>query len=170
MRLASALMACVVLGTVVLGGCSTSKPGTPESTTVAPSSTTSVVPAVANPLDVTQIQKSPCDVFTNTQLAQYMGEVRKTNTDSSGGDPSCMWYPSDGHKTTISVIAYPDLGGPAKMYELKAQYNFFEKAGPISGYPAVHASNGDSQVALCQTIVSVSDKAGFGILVNNTTE
>ncbi|MBV9847822.1 MAG: DUF3558 domain-containing protein [Kutzneria sp.] len=166
MRLALVLAAGTVLGAVALGGCSTSKPGTPDSTTAAPSSTTSAVP---NPLDIGKIQQSPCDAFTSAELASYMGAVDNTSTDASDGKPTCNWHPTDGHKPNISISVYPDLGGPEGMYAAKAQYNFFEKAGPINGYPAVHASTGDSQTGVCQTIVSISDKAGFGIYVSNTT-
>ena len=171
MRLTSTLATGVALATLLLGGCSTSNPGTADSTTTAPARATSSVAAVANPLDVAKIQKDPCGALSAAQLAPFMGEIRNATPDLTNGDFTCNWDPSDVNKLSVSVNVYPTIGGPAGVYSAKTGYNYFEKIDSISGYPAVHAATGTNapRNGLCRTIVAVSDKAAFDVFAQNST-
>jgi hypothetical protein len=107
------------------------------------------------------------------QLEPYLGVIRKQEqrTDA-GGTPMCSWKPTDGHMLNLALYVNDKSAGVADLYEKKSGDNFFEKAGPIAGYPAVHVSARPDgpQRGDCMLIVAVSDHASISVFPTTVTE
>jgi hypothetical protein len=148
---------------LMVAGCSTpsSVGGTP-----GPTSTPSVgalppgTPNVANPLDTTSFQKSPCSMLTAAQLQQLTisSAGQPDLTDALG--PVCHWHDQTGtskmNLTVYIVTAGQGLSGP---YSQKSNYQVFEPQPDIGGYPGLIAMTDDARPqGDCQIGIGVTNK------------
>jgi hypothetical protein len=158
---------CGVVMVFVVAGCS-SGTTSGEPTSRLPSSVTGTAtnaPSVANPLSIETVQNDICSGLAPAQLAPYLGAIRKQEPSKDSKGPICLWFPNDGHMASVTLYADPKAGGVADLYERKLGDNFFEKGGPVAGYPAVRrsASPDGPQRGDCMTTVAVADRATIAI-------
>jgi len=146
---------------LVMAGCST-----PSSVvgTAGPTSTSSSLPPgtpnVANPLDTTAFQKTPCSVLTAAQLQQLtIAATGQPNlTDPLG--PVCSWHDQNGPSKMDLGIGFVTAGqGLSGPYSQKATYQVFEPQKDIGGYPALIAMTDDARPqGDCQIGIGVSNQ------------
>ena len=155
---------------VLAAGCGSQNPsGSGSTTTTAP--TTSSSPSVPNPLSLAALTSNPCNGLSATQLAPYLGTVRKADPSPADGSdgPSCDYFPADLNEATISISTLPSFGGPANLGQAGVEWS--ERTVDISGYPAEHVSLGGPtgpQNGECGTVVVVSDQAAFEVHVQTS--
>lgn len=165
----------MVLATV---GCSAEAPGQavplPGDGSSAPSTSTSgartgEAPPINSPeLDLTRYESQVCDLLTPAQLAPF-GISEPGKADEDVGGQTCTW-----HATDSSAGASVDVGiltktreGLAGIYARKHKFAWFEPAGEVNGYPAVHldtASKGDEGV--CTTLLGVRRDLAVDVTVH----
>jgi Protein of unknown function (DUF3558) len=143
------------IAALVLVGCSNPQSGTPSPSTTT-TTTSSSAPAIANPLDTTNLQKNLCGGLTAAQLAPYVGTVSNTNVANDAKSKSCQWFPSDTNQATIALSVYPNLT-VSDMYATGANFPFSKKLDPMQGYPTQDTSQGNPPYGECSTAIAVSD-------------
>jgi hypothetical protein len=173
----SRLLVCV-LAVALTAGCATEAPGQPVPTTAdatssqpTSSSPTDKAPPINSPeLDLASYEHRVCDLLTLEQLAPFAIHQPGTPKDGQAG-PSCTWNPSkssQGARVDLDILS-KSQGGWEGVYDRRGRFTFFEEAGEINGYPAVHrdvASNGTK--GICATTVGVRQDLVFdvGVFVN----
>lgn len=172
------LLVCVLAVALTAAGCATEAPGQPVPTpggvtTSQPtsSSSTDKAPPINSPeLDLASYERRVCDLLTLEQLAPFSIHQPGTPKDRQAG-PSCTWNPSDpldGARVDLDILSKAQ-GGWEGVYDRRSNFTFFEEAGEINGYPAVHrevTSNGTK--GICATTVGVRRDLVFdaGVFVN----
>jgi Protein of unknown function (DUF3558) len=164
--------------TVTVAGCTTEAPGQPlpaptDKSHVPPTSRrASSAPAISSPeLDLTSYKNRVCDLLTLEQLAPFaINEPGKPKDGSAG--PACTWNPPDsstGARVDLDVLSKTE-GGWQGIYDRRSSFPFFEDAGEINGYPAVHRDpdGNHSAEGICATTVGVHRDLVFdvGVFVN----
>jgi hypothetical protein len=136
-------------------------------------------PHVANPLDTTRAQASPCSVLTAAQIAS-LGIVATGKPGNPQPGPDCSWDDTSAMPTPTSIgsgFISASKGGLSSLYvqgeSLKKNGGYFEPIDPIQGYPAVLYSQYDDRQAKtnasCGLAVGVSDTLQFTVGVTVTT-
>jgi hypothetical protein len=151
---------------LAVAGCTSETPGQAHSTngvdppvSSAPSTSRSRVgeaPPINSPeLDLARFESRVCELLTPAQLAEFV--IRQSGqTEDSVVGPACTWHTPDSTAgASINVeINTKAQGGWEAVYQGKRKWKFFEGAGEIGGYPAVHydpASDGTE--GICTTEV-----------------
>lgn len=168
MRLARLVTAACGIVVLTLAGCSSKPPpGQAPPTSSLVTEPSSSVPAITSPLNANNLQSDPCGGLSSAQLASYMGQIRKVERNDLENGPGCNWYPEDGNQADVSLNFFSKLVGVNGLYASGSLFPYFERAGLVGGYPAVHEAQGAKgpQAGECETIVAVSDHGIFGIYV-----
>lgn len=140
-RTALLLAGCGVLGT--LAACTSGSPPPPR---LSP-------PIVGDPLDLSRIAATPCDLATADILAQYHLTAPGTETTTTTG-PACTW--------TARTTALPNYqagvdlhsGGLEALYHRRAAIPVFQPTA-VSEYPAVNTAASRDAVRHGQCTVQV---------------
>jgi hypothetical protein len=173
------LLVCLLAVALTTTGCSVEAPGQPmpgpRVSATAPStsvSRTGEAPPFNSPeLDLASYEGRVCDVLTSVQLAPLaIRDPGKPSDEVTG--PVCNWHPPDTSAgADFSVAILSKIGyGLDGVYARKARWRFFEDAGEINGYPAVHLeSTSDGTEGRCATTVGVRRDLTFevGLSVND---
>lgn len=114
-------------------------------------------PPITGPeLDLRRYVDKPCELLTSEQETQL--NVKAGALRESVGGPSCDWKPVDrvdGTRYMVTILTEAE-GGLEGVYRRKANFGFFEPAGEIGGYPAVHINLGaKNDDGTCTTDVGV---------------
>ena len=175
-----ALFAVASLG---LAACSTADQGravpqgggvdTSTATTIARSETArGEAPPITGPeLDLRRYVDKPCELLTSEQEAE-LGLRPGVPGESVLKAPKCDWKPvdsSDGTRFILSISTHLE-DGLNSIYRNKNNYDYFQPAEAIEGYPAVHVNitstvdRGD-----CTVMVGVMKDLVFdvGVFVND---
>lgn len=167
-------MSIALTGFLLVAGCGirgTPLAASPASDTPPSPTSTSTAPEVPNPLDVTKLFNDPCGAFTAGQLTPYVGAIRGTSGKQTAVniDVNCVWDPVDNSQPDISVIVYPNLGGPQNLDV--GLFPWHERTADIAGYPAEHESlnAGGPSTGSCRSLIAVSDKAAIGVAFDTVT-
>lgn len=166
--------AVTVSAAVVLfcGACGDGKPGDERAypPTSASGKSSNTAPTVANPLDVTKIEKSPCLMFPANALK--VAGITPTNegyadTLSRLG-PACRLDGDTEHWRLSATLLTSDKQGLSRIYanqEANPNPNFKEVA-PIEGYPAVQGvgTNSPSEGG-CNVTVGLRDDLTLSVRV-----
>lgn len=159
-------------------GCGTEAPGqavpTPGGASSGPrtapsASRTGEAPPINSPeLDLTRYESRVCDLLTPPQFAPFgIGDPGKPREDATG--PTCTWTtrdPSSGARVNVGIYTKVREGLEG-IYARKNRWKFFEDAGEVNGYPAVHrdtSSNADEGV--CGTTVGVRRDQVIDVIVH----
>ncbi|GDY29194.1 hypothetical protein GTS_08270 [Gandjariella thermophila] len=96
-----------------------------------------------------------------------MGKIRKLERTDTEVGPACNWDPDDGNLASAALHTFPKLTGVNGLYNSGSSFPYFERAGLVGGYPAVHSAQGFNgpQSGDCETTVAVSDHGIFGVYV-----
>lgn len=129
--------------------------GTETSTTVV--TTSGEAPPITGPeLDLRRYVDKPCELLTSEQETQL--NVEAGALGETAGGPLCDWKPvdrDDGTRYMVTILTEAE-GGLEGVYRRKANFGFFEPAGEIGGYPAVHINLGaKNDDGTCTTDVGV---------------
>ncbi|MEU0794620.1 DUF3558 domain-containing protein [Amycolatopsis sp. NPDC005961] len=166
---------------LVLGACGTTNGGTavpvPSVSGAAPSSGAvdevpgPGVPKVANPIDLTRLQRSPCDALTPAQVAGLLGSAVeiKPEPDADVG-PVCNWE-APGRAGVGIIFGKLDKRGLTRVYAAKGNvYPFVEPLEPVDGYPlAAYDGVGDQRAkGECTVAVGTSDTQTIDISVDQS--
>lgn len=162
---------------LVLGACDTTNGGTAVPISPAsPSSGTvddvpgSGVPRVANPIDLTRLQKAPCDALTPAQVAGLLGSDVETKPEPDADvGPRCNWHAPG--RAGVGIIFGKDERGLTSVYAAKGTiYPFFEPLEPVDGYPLVAYDGAGDQRAKgeCTVAVGTSDTQAIDISVDQS--
>jgi hypothetical protein len=174
------LVSLVAVGLIV-GGCTLKEPGvaTPGpdvlndggSTVHSPTSTTQsgAAPPINSPeLDLASYQGRECELLTKTQVAPFAIQASGVVRDSPAGT-ACTWTPPDttaGARIDVVILSKAENGWDG-IYERRDRFKFFEDAGEINGYPAVHRdTSGNGTDGTCYTAVGVRRDLVFEVSVD----
>ncbi|WP_370970473.1 DUF3558 domain-containing protein [Amycolatopsis sp. cg9] len=166
---------------LMLAACSTTSGGTPvpvsSAPSVSPSATASDevpgpgVPKVANPVDLTTLEQSPCNALTPTQVAGLLGSGVETKPEPGAGvGPVCNWE-APGRAGIGIIFGKLDKRGLTRVYAEKGKaYPFVEPLEPVGGYPlAAYDGLGDRRAeGECTVAVGTSDTQTIDISVNQS--
>jgi Protein of unknown function (DUF3558) len=159
-------------------GCVAEAPGQPVPTaddTTTPTSQSQsggkAPPINAPELHLASYESRVCELLTSAQLAQLDIRGRGKPSDGASG-PACKWNPPDssvGARIDLAILSKAQ-GGWDGVYDRRRSFAFFEEAGVIKGYPAVHRDvDGDhTDQGICATTVGVRRDLVFdvGVFVN----
>lgn len=140
--------ACAASDTIASLVIDTARAGRPAAGTSSPSDPPE--------LDLTPYQNRPCDLLTPDQLAPFAISGPGKQEDTEIG-PGCVWEPVPTRpvaRVTVT-IASKLRNGLDGVRARKDMYGFFEEAGKINGYPAVHTGSGNGREGSCHTRVGV---------------
>ncbi len=167
---------------VVTTACSTPTVGgtpAPTSSVSSDSKLPSGAPHVANPLDVSRAQASPCSVLTAAQISS-VGIVATGKSSDSAVGPACDWDDTSAIPSPVSIgvrFVTKTSGGLSSLYvqadSLKKAGGYFEPIDPIQGYPALLYAQYDDRKATtnaaCNLGIGVSDtlQIAFGVTVTH---
>ncbi len=128
--------------------------------TPSAASSTSAVPSVMKPLDLTAVLGDPCTSLTPAQATGYLGDPVDIDvrTQNSSG-PSCSWRSGMRSNAEI-VITYPRVTdeGLTAIYRNKDAHVYFDEVPAVNGYPAVSYGGVDNRdEGECLITVGTSD-------------
>lgn len=160
---------------VTATACATQAPGqpmpAPGDTSTPPPTSPSHISSKAPPihsaeLDLASYESRVCDLLTLEQLAPFAIYEPGKLQDSRTG-PTCKWNPSDpsaGARIDLLIVS-KSQGGWEGAYDRRRGLAFFEEAGEINGYPAVHWDRDGNHTAegICQTTVGVRHDLVFDV-------
>jgi uncharacterized protein DUF3558 len=152
---------------LLAGGCASETPGVakPDPDGAAPGpvhSSVSAEPGAAPPinspeLDLAAYQGRECELLTTAQLASFAIQENGVVRESPAGT-ACTWDAPDtteGAHVDVVILGEAE-GGWDGVYERRDRFPFFEDAGEVNGYPAVHRDTADySARGTCYTTVGV---------------
>jgi hypothetical protein len=161
------LRTAVLTMAMTAAGCATQAPGqplpAPSKTSDPPSTSQSQsggkAPPINSPnLDLAGYESRVCDLLTSSQLLPFAIHEPGKQKDGIAG-PWCTWNPSDpsvGSRIDVTIVSKAE-GGWEASYGRVRRAAFFEDAGEINGYPAVHWDREGNYTAkgICLTTVGV---------------
>jgi hypothetical protein len=159
-----------LVAAVAATGCSVREQGRP--TAVGPRNVNESVPSSAAPpitspaLDVEAYVDRVCDLLTVSQLASFgVSRPGRLRPDPIG--VACAWHPPLDGGGSVDVTIFSELNYDWDgVYERKARWQFFEDAGEINGYPAVHLGDEDERpLGKCRTMVATDSDQLFEVIV-----
>lgn len=173
----------LLLGLVILVGCTSTSEGTPRPTDTSdtsqgtqPSGNESPdgdelpfagAPAVNDPLDTEQFQQDPCRALTPAQ-AQELVVVAGEPYDGALGD-ACKWKSSDDRLAYVDVrFLTEDPRGLSALYSANEAggYAYFDELEAIEGYPAVTRDGTDGRDdGRCTVVVGTSNEDAFEVVL-----
>ncbi|WP_317493946.1 DUF3558 domain-containing protein [Haloechinothrix sp. LS1_15] len=119
-------------------------------------------PAVEDPIvaDIAPYEDDPCRTIDDALLAEAGFTYEDTAADTDvQGDPICHWHASDGSSYGVTVMV-SNTEGLSGIYANHAGggLGLFEELDPVSGYPAVAASQSDARdIGICTVAVGIRD-------------
>jgi hypothetical protein len=171
----SRLLISVLTVAVTAMACATQAPGqplpAPGETSTPPSTSQSQsggkAPPITSPeLDLAGYESRVCDLLTPAQLPPFAIDEPGTQKDGIIG-PVCTWNPSDpsaGSSIYVTIVSKAE-GGWEGAYDRVRRVVFFEDAGEINGYPAVHWDREDNYTSkgICRTTVGARRDLVFDV-------
>jgi hypothetical protein len=146
-------------------GCATEAPG--QAVSPPTQSRSGEAPAINSPeLDLASYENRVCELLTPDQIASFGIHDSGAPSDFTTG-PLCIWKsPDTVGDLRISLAILNKVGyGWEGLYQRKARWEFFEAAGEINGYPAVHLGTSDTTNGRCTTTVGARMDLVFDALV-----
>ena len=124
-------------------------------------------PPITGPeLDLRRYVDKPCELLTSAQEEQL--GLHPGVPDESSKTPECDWKPVDRADGTRFMLGIrTDIeGGLDGVYRVKNNYDYFQPAGPIGGYPAVNVDiTSTADRGACTTMVGVMKDLVFDVSV-----
>jgi hypothetical protein len=174
------LLISAVTVAMTVTACAAQAPGQPlpaTSEASAPPSTSQSqsggkAPPINSPeLDLADYESRVCGLLTSAQLLPFAIHEPGKQKDGIAG-PECTWNPSDpsmGSRIDVTIVSKAD-GGWETSYRRVRTAVFFEDAGEINGYPAVHWDRYENSTSkgICRTTVGARRDLVFdvGVFVN----
>ncbi|GAA4885099.1 DUF3558 domain-containing protein [Actinomycetospora straminea] len=121
----------VVLGSLVLGACSSTRPAP----TAPPAADRFGAPVPARSLDASQRASRPCAALTETQLRGLGLEPTGRLDALPTGGPACIWEDA-AFTQQVSAVLYPTRDYLVDTYRARGTYQYFVPT-TIAGLPAV---------------------------------
>jgi hypothetical protein len=162
------LVSCLAL-VLACAGCATEAPGQPvstASTSTSPSRSGEAPPINSPELDLAAYESRMCDLLTPDQAALFaVRDLGKPRNEVVG--PICEWIPPDSTAgAVVSAAILSKVGyGWEGIFQRKARWKFFQDAGEINGYPAVHRDTGDATNGTCSTTVGARMDVVLDVIV-----
>ncbi|MDQ3790449.1 MAG: DUF3558 domain-containing protein [Actinomycetota bacterium] len=135
----------------------TPPPATRTTTTTAPSA-----PAVANPLDASDFEASPCTSLTKAQQQQY-GITRTERTTLAATEGESCFFHRPGTDDPIWVVFSSKISNGLTYRYIEHERGSwgYWKPTELDGYPAVAFGNTDPPA--CFFAVGISDSLHFSV-------
>jgi hypothetical protein len=155
---------------VAMSACSVRVAGTPtagESPVVHEGTPFGGAPPITSPpLDVEAYVDKVCDLLTVSQLESF-GVSRSGRIRPDPIGVACTWTPPLEVGGAVDVTIFSELTYEWDgVYERKERWEFFEGAGEINGYPAVHLGDTDERPdGKCRTMVATDSDQLFEVIV-----
>ncbi|MFI6301311.1 DUF3558 domain-containing protein [Amycolatopsis thailandensis] len=166
--------------TLALCACSPSTNGTPQPSSGGanpnPSSTagqvtTTDVPKVSTPIDLTQVKQTPCNALTEKQAAEILGPTVEAKPRDGAAGPACTWSVPSTTRPLVSVVfgRSPD-GGTGSVYQAKGvTYELVEPLAPVDGYPlTAYGRKDERSTGKCAVALGTSDTETVGIALEQS--
>lgn len=171
---------------VAMGGCSGEEPGTPVTPTAGESSSgsgsSSEVPSVANPLDISPFLENPCELVPRSAVSDLgyaePGEPLTAEDSSAAAlsGPGCVWGEQDSIRGIQLGIQTGNrkngVGGLQGLYDAyqSGQYVYWEPT-TVAGYPAAFLDAVDLRDrGTCSLSVGIADDLSFSVSGNGYTK
>lgn len=163
-------VAVLVAAALVATACSVREPGRPtagEPMNMSENVPSDGAPPITSPrLDVEAYVDRVCDLLTVSQLVSFdVTRPGRTRPDPIG--VACTWTPPLVSGGAVDVTIFSELSYEWDgVYERKELWEFFEDAGEINGYPAVHLGDTDERPdGKCRTMVATDTDQLFEVVV-----
>jgi len=173
----------LLLGLVVLAGCTPTSEGTPRPTAGDPAESTSEspgsnesdgdelpfagAPEVTDPLDTDRFQQDPCQALTAAQ-AQELAVAPGSPYKGELGN-ACKWESTTDSAAFVDVrFLTDDPRGLSALYQANddGAYVYFDQLDPIEGYPAVTRGGTDGREGgRCTVVTGTSDEDAFEVVL-----
>jgi hypothetical protein len=124
---------------IVLAGCGRSTNAAPEPTRASPSESSSPIPSVKNPRDVTAMARRPCELLTPQQATAFGLDLPPKQLSGLLGTLRCKWTSTTRDRRTFRTV---DISMFTNNPTLEVGYNQ-DRGRPsfelteIAGYPAL---------------------------------
>ena len=154
------------IAALALAGCTPNTTGG-SATTASSTTATSNAPAIANPLDTGKLKQNLCVGLTPTQMAPYLGQLRKTEATTKSEYSGCDLFSTDNNMATLSINLYPNMT-PDAMVASGRSFPYSKNLDPIQGYPASESSQASPPNGECGTKVTVADHVTVEVAVDQS--
>jgi hypothetical protein len=124
---------------IILASCGTSTSSAPELAPPSPSESSSPIPSVKNPRDVTVMARRPCELLTPQQATGFGLDLPPKQLDGLLGTLRCKWTSTSRDRRTLRTV---DISMFTNNPTLEVGYNQDRKRPSfelteIAGYPAI---------------------------------